>query len=153
MKIYFAHSKKDYNTEYELKCIERINELHPGSEIVNPRDIITGEETDPTDYKEFMQYMAKYFFSVIKTCNLVIAVPTNTGKITSGVMKEVKYALANDIKVSNLDVDYPTPNNKVYRCGNCGIKLTKEECYISVQMEDVIVKAYQPFCLKCSEID
>lgn len=110
-QIYFAHSRIDYGTEYELNCLNKIKELYPTYEIVNPRDVkINSTIGKGKTYEDFMTQMRLVYFPIIKECVLLIAVPTSNHKLSGGVMKEVQFALSNNIKVSNLDINYPIPN-------------------------------------------
>ena len=105
MKLYFAHAKEDYNTEYEQKCLELIRDQYPRYEIINPKDIkIEGDQTDPKDYTKFMARMNRIYFPEILKCYVLIAVvSSNTGNLTQGVRKEIEFALRHNLKVSNLD--------------------------------------------------
>ena len=104
MKLYFAHAKEDYNTEYEQKCLDLIREQYPRYEIINPKDIkIEGDQTDPAKYAEFMQRMNKYFYPEILKCYVMIAVESSRGNLTQGVRKEIEFGLRNGLKVRNLE--------------------------------------------------
>lgn len=105
MKLYFAHAKEDYNTEYEQKCLELIRDQYQRYEIINPRDIkIEGDQTDPKDYTRFMIRMNRlYFPEILKCCVLIAVVSSKTNTLTQGVRKEIEFAIRHDIKVSNLD--------------------------------------------------
>lgn len=103
-KIYFGHSVLDYNTEFENNCLNKIRELYPGCEIINPRDIeIEDEDKNPRDYATFMKQMKKYYFPAIKTCDLLIVAKTLRGKISPGVQKEIEFAKENNIPVKYLN--------------------------------------------------
>lgn len=122
--VYFAHPKDVYNTEYELNCINKINELHPDCKIINPRDIkLAEEDKNPKGYAAFVKQMEKYYFSIVKTCDLVSVAKTGSGKISPGVQMEIKFALANGVKVEYLDVPFPEdnwPTFPIYNIGEIG---------------------------------
>lgn len=120
MKIYFAHPKPTNNTEYELNCLEKIKDLHPGSEIVNPRDIeIEEEDESPKGYADFMMQMEKYYFPAIDSCDLVIVAKTKNGKISPGVQKEIPYAHEKGKTIEYLNVPFPEPNIPTINCYMC----------------------------------
>lgn len=128
MKIYFGHPIPTYNTEYELKCLEKIKELYPRCEIVNPRDIpIEEEDKNPKSYIEFMRQMNKYYLPTIDSCDLVIVAKTKNGKISSGVQKEIPYAESKNIPVEYLDVPYHEPNRPTLTCYYCKTQFIVED--------------------------
>jgi len=89
MIIYFGHSLRDYNTEKESKEIERIIELYPECEIINPKDIIAPKSKDIIDAQTILN---KYFIPIIKGCDIFCYSKTKKGKLTYGVRKELEYA-------------------------------------------------------------
>ncbi len=78
MKIYFAHSIKQYDTFFERKCIEMIKQKFPTGKIINPKDYYLG-------------YMEEYL-DIVKQCDIVVFTRWN-GYITSGVAQEIQTAL------------------------------------------------------------
>lgn len=140
VKIYFAHPKDTYDTEYELLCIERIKKLYPLKEIVNPKDIeIPDNEKNPRGYAEFMVQMQKYYFPAIDCCDLLIAAKTRNGKISGGVRKEIEHATRKGIPIEYLDVPFPEDNRQIITDDEIDdyygfpmtqlIKLQEGECY------------------------
>lgn len=119
MTIYFGHEKRSYDTEYELLCIERIKELHPLEEIVNPKDIeIPDKNKSPSGYTEFLEQM-KYYLSVLSSCNLLVVAKTRTGKISAGVRKEIDYATRSGIPIEYLNIIWPVDNRPTLTCHFC----------------------------------
>lgn len=107
-RIYLAHPKETYFTEVEMDGLNKIKELYPEYEIINPRDIpIAEEDMNPKNYAEFMRQMQKYYFPVIETCDLVMVIKTKNGKISPGVQKEIPFAELKNIPVEYLDIKYP----------------------------------------------
>ena len=84
VKIYFAHSIKQYNTFFEKKCLKLIRERFPHGEIINPATLYLG-------------YMEE-FLSVVEQCDIIVFTRWH-GYITSGVAKEVEHALRLNKKV------------------------------------------------------
>ena len=89
MIIYFAHSINEYNTEKESKNIERIIELYPECEIINPKDIDAPKSKDIVDSLNILE---KHFYPIIKGCDIFVYSKTKKGKLMYGVMKELQYA-------------------------------------------------------------
>lgn len=126
-KIYFAHSMIDYNSEYEMNCMNEINKKYFGIDfiIINPKNIIIPENekgirffqektekyyypiTNKIINNKTSPEMEKYFFSVIKKCDLLIVAKTMNNKISPGVQKEIEYATNKGIKIQYLDIPYP----------------------------------------------
>jgi len=84
VKIYFAHSIKQYNTFFEKKCIELIKQKFPTGKIINPKDLYLG-------------YMEE-FLSVVEKCDIVVFTRWY-GYVTAGVAKEIDHALRLNKKV------------------------------------------------------
>ena len=90
MKIYFAHSIKEYNTKKESNEIEKIIKLYPECEIINPKDIIAPKSKDIIDAQIIL---SKYFYPIIKGCDMFCFSKTKKCKLlTYGVKKELEYA-------------------------------------------------------------
>lgn len=135
-RIYLAHPKPTYNTLYELNCIEKIKELHPGCEIVNPRDIpIEEKDKNPKNYAEFMRQMNKYYFPAIETCSLMMVAKTGSGKISPGVQKEIPYGQSKNILVEYLDIPFPGDNKPTLTCYYCGIQFVVDHEDIAPEEE------------------
>jgi len=113
-KIYFAHSKRNYNSEYEKWCLENIKEQYPNYEIINPKDIkIENSIKSGNSYVDFMNQMRLIYFPIIKTCDILIAFPTLNDKLTSGVNNEIKYAQENNIEIILFDIsEFKCEHNK-----------------------------------------
>lgn len=136
MKIYFAHGKIYYDTEYELNCLNKIKELYPTAEIINPKDIILDEEDKETkDFGCFMRQMNKYYFPTIKKCDILIVAKNKSGKLYGGTQKEIIYAIEIKIKVEYLNIPYPEPNKETKICHICGKQFIYE---IGMEMPDPI---------------
>lgn len=125
--IYFSHSKPDYNTEYELNCINEIKNRYPDAEIINPKDIkISDNDKVPLSgrYNYFMKMMSKYYFSEIDKCDLLIVAKSKSGKYSSGVKKEIEYANSINKSIEDLEVPYPelnTPTFPIYYIRETGL--------------------------------
>jgi len=99
MKIYYAHPVKEYNTLEEEYNIERIIELYPESEIVNPKDVIAPKSKDIIDALNIIE---KYFFPIIKGCDMFCYSKTKKGKLTYGIKKEIEYAEILGLKIKEI---------------------------------------------------
>jgi hypothetical protein len=120
MIIYFAHPKNTYNTEYEFLCLEETRRLHPGKEILNPKNIeILEEDKSPRSYTDYMKQMNKYYFPAIDSCDLLIVAKTRNGKISPGVQKEISYATGKGIKIEYFNVPFPENNRHTLDCYGC----------------------------------
>ena len=127
-KIYFAHSMRDYDTEYELMCLNKIKELYPNAYIINPKEIVVNkEDKNPKTYEEFKKQLEKYFYPLIKNCNIIIGAATKNNKITAGVKKEFGFAMANNIYNEWLNIPYPETNQETINCYECGIQVINIE--------------------------
>jgi len=82
---YFAHSKKDYNTEREKKALKFIRSKY--SNVLCPNN-------DIGKLKDFEAYL-----KIVKWADLVIAMETEDRFITIGVFKELETAINNFIMV------------------------------------------------------
>jgi len=151
-KGYFSFATTDYNTEYELLCLEKIKELYPNHEIINPKNITIPDEDKEKlkgNYKNFILKMEKYFFPVIKICDLLIVAKNKNGKLYGGVQKEIDYAEKNGINIEYLNIQYPNPNRETVNCHYCGKQIIKaEDTYI--KDNDNI---YRDCCYHCNGID
>ncbi len=105
MKIFFAHSMRDYNTDKELSWLDYINGCYPNAEIINSRDI--SNTINSNDRKYGLKYMEeKYFFPIIDNCDMVIATSSwTTKKFTIGVVVEMKYAMSKNKKIRIIEND------------------------------------------------
>jgi hypothetical protein len=128
-RIYFGHHTKTYNTEYELDCINKIKELHPGCTITNPKDLRCDEacQGNPGRYSEFMEQMEMCYFPALVLCNVLVVAKTKNRKISPGVQKEIEFALAHGIKVEYLDVVFPKINRPTKTCYFCGLQFVVED--------------------------
>lgn len=97
--IYFAHSMSDYGTEWEKEVLNLLGEKHPFSRIINPANIIIGEEDQHIrPYGEGFEYLEKkYYYPWIDKAEIVyVAKAFNhkrmRGYYTLGVAKEKEYA-------------------------------------------------------------
>ena len=88
-RIYFAHSKKTYDTDREKKVIDWIRKSFKGYEIVNPKAY---KIDDGVGQQYYVAMQA--FFKVIDTCDLMVVMGN-----TDGVVKERNYALEHKISV------------------------------------------------------
>lgn len=78
VRVYFAHSIKEYNTNVEKGCIIVIQKHFPGCEIVNPKDLC---------FDDFSEYLR-----IVEQCDILVYKRWN-GYITAGVAKEIEHAL------------------------------------------------------------
>lgn len=93
MRVYLAHSKKDYGTSYIWDVKERLIRIY-GEEtfIVDPAmhkiDCVSEEERGG-----YFKNMFDVFYPLIRSCEVLVAVPENGSKrYTKGVMDEIKFA-------------------------------------------------------------
>lgn len=99
MKIYFAHSICDFNTEYEKLCIELIRKEYPNDDIINTKAMLSREDKlklGKGGGKGFMEVVKKleYFIDI---CDIVICAKTWNdiafrGRYTPEVDAEIEYA-------------------------------------------------------------
>lgn len=81
-RIYFAHPLTDYGMPHEARCLEEIAANWPGYEIVNPNQ---------GDHHVAYQIQGMpYFYELVKTCDLLIAVPFRDGEWGMGVWAEAE---------------------------------------------------------------
>lgn len=98
MRIYLAHSKKDYGTSYIHEIKERLLRIY-GEEtfIVDP----AMHQIDCVDEGErggYFKNMFDVFYPLIRSCEVLVAVPDSESKrYTRGVMDEIN--LANQVGV------------------------------------------------------
>lgn len=94
MKIYFSHVMPTYGTDLEKKEKQLILENIPNSKVVDPGSI----QDNPEKRKEGMKYCLK----LVKKCDSLVF-SRFKGEITSGVGKEVNYAIEQKINVFELN--------------------------------------------------
>ncbi len=103
MKIYFAHSTSDYNTEYESSCLQKIKNEYPDDEIIKPKDIVISNEDKKKlmgKHQDYISMMKKYHFPEIDNCELLISFKqSKSKKYSNGVKLEIEYAEQNEIKI------------------------------------------------------
>lgn len=93
MKIFFAHSVYDYDTEIEILWLDNIKECYPGCEIISA-NIINNNINDDDREKGLKYVEEKYFFPIIDKSNIVIAASSwKMKRFTVGVVIEMKYAM------------------------------------------------------------
>jgi len=103
MKIYFAHAKRDYNSNFETEVISVIKN-NIGKNIINPKNIEIDNDVSIDNYRMFMDELKNYFYPIIKKCNILVAVPySKTGRYSSAVKKEIEFAKENNIKVIHFE--------------------------------------------------
>ena len=94
MKAYYAHAMPLYGTKIEKTEKNQIVENIPDVEIIDPGTF----QSNPQKKREGMNYC----FKLIKKCNILIFSKFK-GKVTSGVGKEVEYALKEKLDVFELN--------------------------------------------------
>lgn len=97
-KIYYAHCMSLYNTKQEIRDVELLEKL--GYEVVNPNLSCHQENC-----RQFGNPM-EYFTELIKEhCEVLAFRALPDGKIPAGVLKEVQFAIDNDIPVFELPIN------------------------------------------------
>lgn len=99
MKIYFAHSIYDFNTEYERLCIEFIRKEYPNDGIVNTKAMLSKEDKlklGKGGGQGFTKVVKKFEY-FIDICDIVICAKTWNnvafrGRYTPEVEAEIAYA-------------------------------------------------------------
>lgn len=115
--IYYAHPVSIYGTLLEKIDLETIEKVFYYGEIYNPncKDCEDGYK------KEGMEY----FKNKVKSSKLLVFRSFTDGKISSGVAKEIEWALEDNIPVIELPTYYDrklsVEETRVY-IKNCGIK-------------------------------
>ena len=94
MKAYYAHAMPLYGTEIEKTEKNQIIKNLPKVEIIDPGTF----QSNPQKKREGMDYC----FKLIEKCNVLIF-SKFSGKVTSGVGKEVEYALKEKLDVFELN--------------------------------------------------
>lgn len=94
VKAYYAHAMPLYGTDIEKTEIMQITENLPEIEIIDPGSI----ESNPQKKREGMNYC----FKLIKKCDILVF-SKFMGKVTSGVGKEIEYALKEKLDVFELN--------------------------------------------------
>lgn len=102
MKIFFGRSLLDYNSQYDVEWIKGIKDAWPDSEIIEFPIIEEGDKHKIYGTK-LREIEEKYFFPLIRECDLLVCVPlwnydkenmrTKRGKYTEGVRMEIEYGL------------------------------------------------------------
>ena len=121
MKAYYAHAMPLYGTKIEKTEKNQIIENLPDVEIIDPGTF----QSNPQKKREGMNYC----FKLIKKCNILIFSKFK-GKVTSGVGKEVEYALKEKLDVFELN------GSKLHR-------ITRPVKYLSI-METISLPDYYP---------
>lgn len=105
MKIFFAHSMRDYGTDKEMLWLDNVSKFYPGAEIINSRDI--SNIINDNDRMRGLKYVEKkYFFPIIDNCDMIIAAPSWVMKrFTIGVVVEMKYAVSKSKKIKIIEND------------------------------------------------
>jgi|CXWL01.1.fsa_nt_gi hypothetical protein len=102
MKVFFGRSYLDYNSQYESDWIKGIKDAWPDSEIIE-FPIIEEDDKHKIFGKKLRDIEEKYFFPLIRKCDLMVCVPlwnynkenmrTKRGQYTEGVRMEIEYGL------------------------------------------------------------
>jgi len=119
MKAYYAHAMPLYGTEIEKTEKNQIIKNLPEVEIIDPGTF----QSNPQKKREGMDYC----FNLIEKCSVLIFSKFK-GKVTSGVGKEVEYALKEKLDVFELN------GSKLHR-------ITKPVKYLSI-METISLPGY-----------
>jgi len=97
--IFFARSKSDYGTPYELSWIDGIKEAWPDGEII-PFPEISPEDIEIEKRLGILFIERKYFFPLIFDCDILVCAPVwnkvireKRGKYSLGVRLEIEYGL------------------------------------------------------------
>lgn len=85
-RLYFAHPVSDYNTPFEIRCLDLLRNDFPGHEIVNPNT--------PEHHEAYKQRGMPYFYELVLTCSTLVGVPYRDGEWGMGVWCEAE-AMAN----------------------------------------------------------
>lgn len=93
MKVYYAHSMHLYNTPQEKRDIELLEKLN--FEVLNPNTPETQQKIDELKANHISDYMS-YFKGLIDSCDCFAFRSHVDGKIPSGVVYELEYALSKD---------------------------------------------------------
>ena len=94
--VYFAHPIDSYDNEYEKECIKLIKKVVIPNKIVNPKKLVKKLEKVKNNFVDGIleyQYNEKVFFPEISKCDIFVYATTMKNKVTSGVDKELGYAL------------------------------------------------------------
>ncbi len=93
MRIYYAHSKRIYNTKQEKKEKKAIMKKFPGAEIVCP-NVDIGEQVSITPY-----------LTELSNCNAVVC-SLYQGHVGKGQYDEIEHAISLSIPVFSLQYDF-----------------------------------------------
>ena len=96
-KIYYAHTMTTYYSQEEANAVELLESM--GYEVVNPSDKKIVEGFKLFRKENPSRNSMDYFLDIVKTCDLLAFSAVGDGKLTSGVVKEVLYALGTKMPV------------------------------------------------------
>lgn len=109
--IYFAHAYKDYDTDYEYQCYQKIHNWCESNGIkayyiINPGDVEM-EEIHGLSNSEFQEKLKKdmeeIFFPLIDLADIIIIAKASRGMTTDGVNAEKEYSIQKGKEVVYLD--------------------------------------------------
>lgn len=96
-KIYYAHTMTTYYSQEETNAVELLKSM--GYEVINPSDKKIVEGFELFKKENPAKSSMDYFLDVVKTCDLLAFSAVDGDKLTSGVVKEVLYALSTKMPV------------------------------------------------------
>ena len=113
MRVYYAHAICLYGTEREKKEMMLIRERFKDAEIINPAN--------------YPDHSMDFYLRLVDKCQIVVF-SRLSGKVTSGVGKEVKLALDTDkdVYVLNEASLFPIKSPVKYISRQCTIELYEE---------------------------
>lgn len=92
MKLaYYAHPTTEYGTNLELMVLKHLEKC--GFMVINPNNPITDLEYRVAKSTGGFDKAMRVFYNLIDRCDLVTFTPFYDGMISSGVVRELEYAL------------------------------------------------------------
>lgn len=146
-KVYFAHPISMYNTPEEVYLINGLTKM--GAEVINPNDPKLEEEYNRRK-KEDPSTAMNVFFEQIEECSKLCAFPTENGKYTAGVQKEILHALKCGIPVTMMGRNVKFEN--IITDLDYFQQMYAEKC-MSVEETCEYLKPYRKYSEKTSEED
>ena len=106
IKVYLAHSKHDYGSEYIkntiVVVIDEFKKNGVDCEIIDPSKIIVHESEKGTE--NYFAVMVEYFYPLIDSCDVLMAIPdSRNDKFSSGVETEFRYAISIGKEVKRIE--------------------------------------------------
>lgn len=123
-KLYFAHSRSDYNTNREKEMLRKLNFVFSGCKIINPGAKKFQKKMEGlVDRMQSANEYIQPFLKIINECSCLVFMPLTTGKVSVGTYFETRHAEACKIPVYVWDGMKFVTLYRLDECHNRGGKL------------------------------